>query len=132
MRPARLPNCCERSPALRADEERVFVAPGGHLQGRCAWLRTVLRVVRAGAAVDLAAAGGADPLLAAPLERALLNACDRHPDADARRRQESQDLWVDSGHCSPLVAVRRLLKRRRACGCAWKYNSRRRESDTCV
>ena len=78
--------------------------------------------------LERASARRADPISLAPLEGALVHAGECHYVADAHRHDgEDGDVRVDL-HLVPLVS----RGRRRACGCAWKYNSRRRRSVTCV
>src|SRR5262249_28057287 len=88
------------------------------------------RAGRADASLNLATAGRADALALLALEGALLEACGDHEP----RRRESRD----GGNCDVRFAMHAYFLafaacfKRRACGCAWKYNSRLRRSDTCV
>ena len=72
---------------------------------------------------------------AASLEGVLLEAGLRHQVADAAGDRDGGDGVRVEHHRQGLSfwsAGRETRERLRACGCAWKYNSRRRRSDTWV
>src|SRR3954451_13420715 len=101
--------------------------PGPEAQGSG---KALARTARADASLNLAPAGRADAPLPAPFECSLLQARGDHEPAGCE--------GADRGDCDVRIEVHSYFLacfacfKRRACGCAWKYNSRRLRSDTWV